>query len=520
MRATTATVLFCAALTASSPGAARAEDVPAKAKEPVVLRVALSGRRPELFVGLTPLSYRGGFHTKTLVYEPLVRAGAKGTLEPGLAESWTQSPDGRTWTFRLRDGLRAHGGTAFDAAAVCEHAQRVVANPGNRWLGSTELVREVRAVDPRTVTFSLAEPWYLPGDLLAINPWLFVAPGSYDYEGTFVSSVGTGPFRLVEDKGATAQVYEANPAWWRGPPAIDRLEAKIVPDSWRENHEVLRTLMSGEVDLIADGEGPVVPREELERVKSRPWLRVWRNPGSSVHYLLLNTTKGPTASRDVRRRLAAAVDRAALVAQGELGYAVPSTTMFRGGHLGWPAEGRAAAPEAAGDAPVRLRFLLPADASPRVERHAALLRAQAGKRGIDLAIEIARSAKEYRERVEAGDHEVLLRVTHGAPYDPWISLQALYRKDAVLAPRTAARSKAIWEDDAIRARILEAETAADDAARSRALAAVQARLDEEVPVVPLFVNDRIAVSIAELEGLEFGTNAYEIGLGGARLRKR
>jgi ABC-type transport system substrate-binding protein len=519
MRATIAG-LGLGALACLPVSIARAEDAVAPAREPVVLRVALSGRRPEPCVGLTPLSYRGGFHTKTLVYEPLLRVGAGGSIEPGLAESWTQSPDGRTWTFRLRAGVRTHDDAVLDAAAVEEHARRVLANPGNRWLGSTALVRDVRVVDPRTVVFTLSDPWYLPGDIVAVNPWLVVAPGSYDYEGTFVKTSGTGPFRLAKDEGGTAQAYEAHRGWWRGAPGIDRVEAKIVPDSWRENHEVLRALLTGEVDLVADGEVPVIPREELARVQTKPWLRVWRGPGSSVHYLLLNTTKGPTASRDVRRRLAASVDRAALVAEGELGYAVPSTTMFRGGHLGWPAEGRAVAPESASKEPVRLRLLLGADASPRVERHAALLRKQAAGAGIDLVVETARSAKETKDRVDAGDYEVLLRATHGAPYDPWISLQALYRKDAALAPRTAARGKAIWEDEAIRARILEAESAVEEAARNRALAAIQARLDEEVPVVPLFVNDRIAVSVAELEGLEFGTNAYDLGLGRVRLRER
>ena len=161
--------------------AAPAQDAAPSPRVPAVLRAGICGRRQELFPGLTSLSYRGGFHTKTLVYEPLFRLGPAGEPVPGLAESWKQSEDGLTWTLRLREGVISHDGARLDAAGVKEHFGRVLANPGHDWLGGCSRIRDVAATDSRTVVITLSEPWYLPGELGSINPWDIVAPGALDY---------------------------------------------------------------------------------------------------------------------------------------------------------------------------------------------------------------------------------------------------------------------------------------------------------------------------------------------------
>lgn len=500
-------------------GAAAAEEPSPSAEEgPRPLRIVLAARKGPV-PGHNPLYYFGGFQTKTLVYEPLLRYGKGGVLEPVLAESWTRSPDGLAWTFRLREGVTDHAGEPLEAELLADHVARVAGNPGNRWLGGTSRILGARAVDARTLEIRLSEPWYLPGEMVVVNPWHYVPPAAFDHEGFFRNTVGTGPFRLVAEEPGVSQGYEAHASWWKGVPGVGRVEAKLLPNAWRENHEVLRAVLAGEVDLAADGEGPVIPRDELPRVEAMPGFRVWRSPGSSVHYLVLNPSPGPFADRDARLRFAAAVDRAELVAKGELGYAEPTTTFFRGGFAGWPAAGRTAAPS--GPAPAGrtpLRLLLPAGATPRLGRLGSLLAAQAARAGFDLAVEAAKDAADYAERSKGAD--LLLQVTHGAPYDPWVSLQALFLNDPARSKRTAARGGAFWADAAMQAAILEAEAAPDDAARAAALSRCQARLDAEAPVVPLFINERIAVSVAGLEGLEFGTNAYDLGLASVRWKER
>ena len=518
MRRSVVSVLGAALGLSLLAGTLPAQDsgTPPAAKRPVVLRIVLAARRGPV-PGHSPLYYFGGFQTKTLVYEPLLRYGPGGVLEPALAESWSRSSDGLTWTFRLRKGVADHAGETVDAEAIRDHFVRVLGNPGNRWLGATARIREVRAPDPWTVEVQMTEPWFLPGELPVVNPWHFVPPSAFDHEGFFRSAIGTGPFRLVAEDPGVFQNYEAHSSWWRGKPGVDRIEAKLLPNAWRENHEVLRALLAGDVDLVADGEGPVIPREELARVAGMERFRIWRHPGSSVHFLVLNVGSGPLASRDARRRVAAAVDRAALVEKGELGYAVPSTTMFREGVAGWPAEGRTAPPEAPPPSGrTSLRLLLPAGASARLGRHAALLKDQLRPAGFDLTVEAPRDGEDFAAR--SAEADLRLAVTNGQPYDPWVSLQALFLNDPVRSKRTAARGGAFWADARMQRCILDAEAAPDDAGRARAFAAAQARLDEEVPVLPVFVNDRIAVSVAELEGLEFGANAYDLGLASVRLR--
>lgn len=499
-------------------GAVR-EEAPKDAEDgddAVILRLAAPAR-PGPHSHHSTLVYWGGFHPKTMSYEPLIRHGSGGEWIPALAESWTQSADGTVWTFRLRPGIVAHNGEPFRAADVRDHLLRWRGNPGNRWLGSTDRIADVRALDDRTVELRLTEPWMFPGDAAAVNPGFVMADGAFDYEGTFRTPVGTGPFHLVEHEPGKSFHFEAHESWWGGRPAIDRVEVTVL-NTGRESDEAVNLLLAGRVDLIADGESVSIPRESLPRLEKRGF-KVWRNPGSSTHYLLLNTRQSPFGDREARRRLAAAIDRNALVRDGEGGYADPSSTLFRAGFGGWPATGAPAPPANSTGTPIRARLLLSPASSARQERLADLLRMQAARAAVDLVLDMPATTGEFDDRVKAGDWDVLLLVTHGMPYDPWISLQILFLNSGDLSPRTASRRPPIWEDDRMRTLVRAALGAVGDSARAAALAEVQRLLGEEVSVIPLFINHRIAVSVPALEGLEFSTDAYDLGLGKARLRR-
>jgi ABC-type transport system substrate-binding protein len=281
----------------------------------------------------------------------------------------------------------------------------------------------------------------------------------------------------------------------------------------READEVLRTVLTGDVDLVADGEAQLIPRERLEEVKADGRFKVWIGPGSGVTFLALNTRHGPFAERANRLRFAGAVNRDELVRVGELGYAEPSRTLFRAGYAGWPTPVDSAKPPPRSAGPLKATLLLAPAPTPRERRGAELLRTQAAKVSIDLRIDVAGSTAEFNDRSLAHQYDAIFMKTHGTPYDPWISMYSILFDRGPNRRPDAEPHPTMWTDATLQRHLLDAFRAGTEPARRRALQAIQSRLEEEMPLIPLFIPQRIAVSRAGLTGFSFGMNGYNLGLG-------
>ena len=205
-----------------------------------------------------------------LTQATLVRLNrATGELEPRLAREWTVSPDGLTWTVKLRDGVRFSDGLPFTSSDVLFTFQvlydKRVASPlaGSAMVGDNPLT--VRALDPQTVVIVFPAA-YGPGlALLDSVPILPEHKLRKAFEsGTFNKAwgvttppaefAGLGPFTLQEYVPGQRVVYHRNPEFWRTDdqgrklPYLDEIEVQVVPE---QNAEVLR-LESGAVDLTTD----------------------------------------------------------------------------------------------------------------------------------------------------------------------------------------------------------------------------------------------------------------------------
>ncbi|MHC4957438.1 MAG: ABC transporter substrate-binding protein [Planctomycetota bacterium] len=455
---------------------------------------------------LTPLVYWGGFQTKTAVYEGLVRYGVDGELQPALATKWERSPDGTVYTLTLRRGVRLHDGTELDARAVVDHLVRWRGNPGNRWLGSTARMERIEALDRSRVRVVLSKPWpFLEECAGGINPAFIVGPGAYSHEGSFRAAVGSGPYRLVDQRANEVYAFEAHAGWWGGAPAIPRIEMLVAKS------DPVAMLRRGEIDLAADGSGPIIDRDALRALADDPAYHVSSGPGSATTLLVFNTARGPFAGIALRRRCAAAIDRAELVEKGEQGWAEAATTLFSPGRAGWPRERRgqaagAAAGAAGRDVPAVL--LLGSAPSRRIARHLGLLESQLARAGVRMRVETAADRADYVRRLRAGAYDLLLKSTYGAPYDPYITLQTLFLERP---SGTASSSPPVWNDTGLRGLLHEAFAAPAEQRRAF-FARMQARLDDEVPLVPLFRSKRVAVSAAWVRGVRVGIDGYDLGL--------
>ncbi|MGE0724467.1 MAG: ABC transporter substrate-binding protein [Alphaproteobacteria bacterium] len=172
------------------------------------------------------------------------------TIEPDLAERWERSPDGLTWTFHLRQGVKFHGdwGTV-DAEDVVYSLQRAGDPKRSSFAANYAPIESVTAVDPRTVRIRLKHP--IPSLLALVADYhggnVVSRKAAEAKKEKFASEpVGTGPFAFAEHVTQQHVRLAAHPGYFRGKPKIDSLLFRFIPsDSSRE-----LAFASGELDLI------------------------------------------------------------------------------------------------------------------------------------------------------------------------------------------------------------------------------------------------------------------------------
>lgn len=264
-------------------------------------------------VGLDPaaLTDLESIQVTESLFDTLVRFG-DGTLdvEPALAESWTSSADGRTWTFRLREGVRFHDGEPCDAGAVAwNYARQIGGDPGRfaYWgiiWGTPSKVTSVQAVDRRTVRVHLREPFAPFLDSMALSYFGVSSPAAVQRSGDdyFKHPVGTGPFRFAEWVPQERVVLERFDGHWGGAPPLGRVVFRPIPDA---NSRQMQ-LRAGAVHLVTQ-----VILETVEDLQRDPSVRVVSEPGMNVGFLAFNNRR--LEDRRVRQALRCAVDMPALV---------------------------------------------------------------------------------------------------------------------------------------------------------------------------------------------------------------
>lgn len=264
-----------------------------------------------------PLSLDPHFHNEALtfsvlrnVYEALTTFGPSMNVLPALAERW-ENPDDVTWRFVLRDGVRFHDGrplTATDVVASLERARR---HPRTGFSSYLVAVREIRAVDPRTVELVTVRPYPILLNKLA---FVMVVPADAPGDEEIREPIGTGAYRLVSSRPGAGVELERFAGYWRELPAEPRVELLPIPDP----EERVRRLLAGEVDLIED-----LPASSAPRLQAAPCCRVASLDSLLVEYLVTRPDRPPFDDPRVRRAVDLALDRRRLVDQVLGGFGAP-----------------------------------------------------------------------------------------------------------------------------------------------------------------------------------------------------
>jgi peptide/nickel transport system substrate-binding protein len=186
--------------------------------------------------------------------EQLVFTDKNSVLHPQLATSWKSSNNAKSWTFKIRQGVKFHDGTPMTVDDVVATFNRLL-GPNSQALSSFNGVLAkggVKKVDDQTVRFDLVAPNgffpYLTGQMTyqaVILPASYQLPQDLTKPGDWTAHMnGTGPFKLKENRGAAGLSFVANANYWGGKPAIDGVEWSILEDQPR-----ITAMQSGQVDM-------------------------------------------------------------------------------------------------------------------------------------------------------------------------------------------------------------------------------------------------------------------------------
>jgi peptide/nickel transport system substrate-binding protein len=171
-----------------------------------------------------PHRHTGSIAVQQVYVETLTSIADDGTVKPFLAESWTLSPDGRTYTFTLRDGVTFHGGRPMSSADVKANFERVRDKVKGGWLtAAMKSATEIATPDARTLVLVLKAP-YAPLLNLLSELWI-VSPDSPGWNETITRPIGTGPFMFGEWVPKQKLVAPAHPTYWQaGLPKVAAVE--------------------------------------------------------------------------------------------------------------------------------------------------------------------------------------------------------------------------------------------------------------------------------------------------------
>ncbi|MDP2368645.1 ABC transporter substrate-binding protein [Rhodoferax sp.] len=398
----------CAAASATLPISALAQ---AK-KDAVVLAMTLEPP------GLDPTAGAASAIAEIVqynVFETLTKINSDGSVSPLLAESWEVSPDLKTYTFKLRRGVKFHNGEPFNAQAVKFSFERAAGekstNKDKRTFAGME---SVAAIDDHTVVIlnKGLDPdfLFLMGQATAI----IVEPKSVDTNAT--KPVGTGPYQLnTWAKGSSITL-----AKWDGYRHASAIKMKKVTFRFISDPAAqVAALLAGDVDAF-----PRVTPRSVAQFKANPKFQVVVSGSRAKTILAINNKKKPLDDVRVRRAIAAAIDRKAVIEGAGDGYGAPIGSHYVPGAFGYVdttginpfniEKAKALLSEAGIKTPLELTLKLPPP--PYARQGGEVIAAQLAKIGIIAKIENVEWAQWLSGTYTNKNYDLTI-ISHVEPFD-------------------------------------------------------------------------------------------------------
>ncbi|MGE0150887.1 MAG: ABC transporter substrate-binding protein [Parvibaculaceae bacterium] len=352
-------------------------------------------------------------------YSTLVRANADATgIEPDLAESWEASPDGKTYTFHLRDA-KFSDGTPVKASDVAFSLKRVRDDEKAPMRGLYAMMSDVATPDDRTVVITLSQPAPAFMSTLAMFASSIVPQHAVEAEGERFGEkpIGSGAFVLKEWKRGDRVVLEKNPNYWEaGLPKLDGIEWIYVAN---DNTRMLK-LTAEEVDAAT-----FVPWNQIKELQANPKIQVQLDKSTRMDHILVNHSHAPLDKKAVRQALNMGIDQDAIVDAVTFGFGTKANSFFPLDGMDYnkdnpnyphdPEKAKAML-EKAGVKDLSLDFVIVSGDSAH-EQIAILVKDQLAKIGVNINI-VKMEAGQQWDALVAGDYDLGLMWWVNDIFDP------------------------------------------------------------------------------------------------------
>jgi peptide/nickel transport system substrate-binding protein len=422
------------------------------------------------------------------IFEGLTTVDKAGKVQPQLAESWTISPDGLSYTFKLRQGVTFHNGVAFDSSVAKFAIDRArgadSVNPQKRYFASIDAVE---TPDAATLVLKLKKP---TGSLLYWLGWpasVMVEPKSA--ADNKVTPIGTGPFKFVSwAKGSKVDLAK-NADYWNKAVSVklDTASFRFIGDAQAQ----AAALTAGDVDAFPEFGAPELVKsfadnKKLATVIGNTELKVVAG---------MNNTRKPFSDKKVRQALMMAVDRATVVEGAWSGYGTPIGSHYTPNDRGYKdltgtwaydaAKAKALLAEAG--YPNGFTFTIKAPQMAYAQRSSQILQAMFAEIGVTMTIETTEfPAKWVADVLKAADYDMTI-VAHAEPMDIDI-----YARDPYYFN---------YKNPAFNDLLAKVEATADVAEQDKLYGEAQTILANDVPALFLFVMPKLGIWDAKLKGL-------------------
>lgn len=486
--------------------------------------VSVLDSKPDTFDpldGIDAASYR----LQQIMYNSLLRKNEKFEYVGDLASEYSISEDGRTVTFKLRDGVTFHNGqplTSADAKYTLDFLLQSNKKKAAPFFESTEAggasegarpvpyFESVEAPDPSTLVIKLRKPWLqLLSNLVAVP---ILPQGSGDSQAS--QPVGTGAFKYVShDESQLTYEFAAYENYWQGAPAIKNLRIRTILDA----NTLQAELQGGSVDIVP-GAANLSP-DAFKFLGNDPNLKVEQFPGANIVYLGFNVQKPPLDNAKLRQAISYAINREAIVRDLMLGQARVAHSILPESSWAYeagqkynydPARAKQLLDEAGlrdpdGDGP-RMRLERPisfkiSSGNAATAQFAGVIQNQLKEVGIPVSIETLET-NTLIPQLTNGQFEMTTLRWVGGNQDPGFLFDLFHSGEIPEPKRTTVRNRSRYSNPELD-RILEEAVTTLDRSRAQALF-VQAQqiVSRDVPMLPLWYPDIMVIARSGVENIK------------------
>ena len=475
--------------------------------------IVLAGYR-----NLAPGEKDGYYCSKILyVWEPLVTQDDTGAPVPCLAESWEMSEDGKQWTFYLRQGVKFHDGSDFNADTVIANFDRMKMGVKSSSFYPLDIdshypnLENYEKVDDYTICLTFSQP--APTQLYNMVNFgsAIYSPNCFDENGDFNGiCIGTGPFRITENVLDEYVLLERFDEYWGEPAKAKNIRVRVIPDADTRFSALKSGEIMGVIDLNA------IPTSLAVELEGDDDFALTTTKSTMIRFLCLNGTQFPFNDVRMRQAVSLALQRSVITEDIYDGFGTPTTNILNYStpfYKEFPVEenmekAKELAAEVLGDERVTVTYLYNGSEAAQ-KGEAELIASWLSEIGIDCEL-MPMEMTNMKEQMKTGDYGIARMQQGLSNSEP----ATIFRRFMLTSGDHNQNYSLGYQNDEVDALMAEAESALDMDVRTECYNRIQEISTQEFPVVPLFNDMTLMAYNTKLTGYEAKLYGIELPLVG------